>query len=420
MTDRTNRTALFRLLLIVGAGLAAAVVTGVTKVVLVVAAIILMIMLHELGHFLTAKWAGMKVTEYFLGFGPRLWSIRKGETEYGVKAIPVGGYVKIVGMSNIEPVDPADEPRTYRAKPYWRRLSVAVAGSTVHMLLAFLLLYVLFTVVGTVDYDRELPQIGTISRLEEGPSPAQRAGFRVGDRLLAYDGTPFVEWDGLRTHIRARPGQTIRFEVERDGVPRTITVTPVDLSQVEVEGGGPVVEGDRPYGFVGIGPRFPVEKAGPVEAVPKTVAGIGRGVVETVKALGRIFSPDGVSRYTEELTGERGRTEIDPDTPRFLSPVGFVRVADQAANQGWRAVLVLLVSINLFVGVFNMVPLLPLDGGHVAIATYEKLRSRPGRPYRVDVRKVLPVAYAVFLVLVFIGVTSIYLDIVRPAANPFE
>ncbi|MDQ3758203.1 MAG: RIP metalloprotease [Actinomycetota bacterium] len=416
----TDRTALFRLLLIVGAGIAAAFVTGVTKVVLVVAAIILMIMLHELGHFLTAKWAGMKVTEYFLGFGPRLWSIRKGETEYGVKAIPAGGYVKIVGMSNIEQVDPEDEPRTYRAKPYWRRLSVAVAGSTVHMILAFLLLYVLFTAVGTIDYDRELPQIGTISRLEDGPSPAQKAGFQVGDRLVAYDGTTFTDWDSLRAHIRARPGQTITFEIERDGAPRTIAVTPTNLAEVKVEGGGPLIEDDKPYGFVGIGPDFAVEKAGPGDAVGKTAAGIGRGVVETVKALGRIFSPSGVSKYTEELTGERGSTRVDPDAPRFLSPVGFVRVAGQAADQGWRAVLVLLVTINLFVGVFNMVPLLPLDGGHVAIATYEKLRSRPGRPYRVDVRKVMPVAYAVFLLLVFIGVTSIYLDIVKPMANPYQ
>src|SRR2546421_10982618 len=105
--------------MIIGAGVLAAAITGVTKTVAVVIAIVVMIMLHELGHFATAKWAGMKVTEYFLGFGPRLWSIRRGETEYGVKAIPAGGYVKIIGMTNLEEVDPADEPRTYRQKPFW-------------------------------------------------------------------------------------------------------------------------------------------------------------------------------------------------------------------------------------------------------------------------------------------------------------
>jgi membrane-associated protease RseP (regulator of RpoE activity) len=416
----TDRSALTRLLLIVGAGIAAAVATGVTKVVLVVGAIVLMIMLHELGHFLTAKWAGMKVTEYFLGFGPRIWSMRRGETEYGVKAIPAGGYVKIVGMSNLDQVDPVDEPRTYRSKPYWRRLSVAVAGSTVHMVLAFLLLYVLFTVVGLVDHDRELPRIGTIVRLEDGPSPAQEAGLRVGDRLVAYDGTPFTRWDELRKHIRARPDVPIAFTVERDGEQQTLAATPTDLSKVKVEDAEPEEAVDEPTGFVGIAPAYEVVRAGPVEAVGKSVAAIGRGTVGTFKALGRVFSPSGVSRYTEELTGERRSTRAEPDSPRFLSPVGFVRVAGQAADEGWREVLLLLISINLFVGIFNMLPLLPLDGGHVAIATYEKLRSRPGRPYRVDVAKVMPVAYAVFVMIVFIGITSIYLDIVRPLANPYE
>src|SRR5207302_1755928 len=133
--------------LIIGAGVLAAAATGVTKTLAVIIAIVVMIMLHELGHFATAKWADMKVTEYFLGFGPRLWSVRKGETEYGIKAIPAGGYVKIIGMSNLEDVDPADEPRTYRQQPFWRRLSVAVAGSTMHFIIALLLLFTLVSFV---------------------------------------------------------------------------------------------------------------------------------------------------------------------------------------------------------------------------------------------------------------------------------
>ena len=424
MTDddaaREQRAALLRLFLIIGAGVVAAMVTGVTKVVLVVLAIIVIIMLHELGHFLTAKWAGMKVTEYFLGFGPRLWSVRKGETEYGIKAIPAGGYVKIIGMSNIEEVDPADEDRTYRAKPYWRRLSVAVAGSTVHFILAFLLLFTTLTVVGTIDGDRELPEVGTISRLEAGPSPAQQAGFRVGDRLLSYDGTPFTDWDGLRSYIRPRPGQAITFEVERDGRPVTLTPTPADLSKIRVEGGGPVVEGNQPYGFIGIGPAFPVVKTGPGEAVGKTASGMWEAGTQTAKVLGNLFSPSGATSYFKQLTGRETSAEPDPETPRFLSPVGFVRVAGQAAESGWRDVLVLLFLLNIFVGIFNMVPLPPFDGGHVAIATYERIRSRPGRPYRVDMAKVLPVAYVVFVMLVTLGLTSLYLDIVAPPENPFR
>src|SRR5687767_10271383 len=148
-TAAEQRSALVRLIVVLVAAALATVVTGTTKTVLVVVALITMIMLHELGHYLTAKWGGMKVTEFFVGFGPRLWSVRKGETEYGVKALPLGGYVKIIGMHNLDPVeDPADEPRTYRQQSFGRRLSVAVAGSTMHFIIAFLLFFAVNAVVG--------------------------------------------------------------------------------------------------------------------------------------------------------------------------------------------------------------------------------------------------------------------------------
>ena len=412
-----QRAALLRLGLIVVGGLVAAYLTGVTSTVLVVVAIIVMIMLHELGHFLTAKWAGMKVTEYFLGFGPRLWSVRKGETEYGVKAIPAGGYVKIIGMSSLEQVDPADEDRTYRQKPYWRRLSVAVAGSTVHFILAFLILLVLFSVVGVPNYDREF-SVGQISRLETGPSPAEEAGFELGDTIVAVDGRRMT-WDDVPDYIRARPGRPVVFDVERDGGRIQLTAVPVDLSKVAVKGSEGAPRPSEPLGFVGIGnPTFPIERSGPVEALRRSTTGLGRATVDTVKALGGIFSPDGASSYSRQLVD--GNAQTDENDPRFLSPVGFVRVASQAADTGWREVLTLLLSINVFVGIFNMIPLLPLDGGHVAIATYERIRSRKGRMYHADVAKAMPIYYMVFLVIVFLGVSSLYLDIVRPIANPFE
>ena len=157
----------------------AAFVTHTTSVLIVVVALVIMIMLHELGHLLTAKWGGMKVTEYFLGFGPRLWSIRRGETEYGIKAIPAGGYVKILGMTSAEEVDPADEPRTYRQRPFHNRLLVAVAGSAMHGVMAFVLLWGLFVFIGAPQGNAVA--ISGFAPLAHNVDPARAAGLAAGD-----------------------------------------------------------------------------------------------------------------------------------------------------------------------------------------------------------------------------------------------
>jgi membrane-associated protease RseP (regulator of RpoE activity) len=212
------------------------------------------------------------------------------------------------------------------------------------------------------------------------------------------------------------------FVVERGGKQITLTPTPVDLRTVKVKGNaGPAVStaGDQPYGFIGIGPSFPVEKRGVVPGIGRSFSVFGSQVKGTVGALGRLVSFKGISSYSKQLTGKPSSTP-DPNQPRFLSPVGFVRVASQAASTGLRDVLVLLVAINVFVGVFNLIPLLPLDGGHVAIAVYEKIRSRKGHRYFADVAKLMPVTYGVFLLLMFLGLSSLYLDIVRPLNNPFQ
>jgi membrane-associated protease RseP (regulator of RpoE activity) len=418
MDPSEQRSALVRLVLIIVGAFVAATVAGVAKTVLVILALILMIMLHEAGHFVMAKLAGMKVTEYFLGFGPRLWSIRKGETEYGIKAIPAGGYVKIIGMSSFEEVPPEDESRTYRQKGFWQRLGVAVAGSAVHFLLALLLLFSLFTFVGVPDDSHPQPVVNTITALNNAQaSPAQQAGFKPGDRILSVDGQPVKNWDDLPAYIRAHPGQPITFDVVRNGQRITLTATPVDLSQIKVKG-APVV--DKPTGFIGIGPKIPVKRYDPIAGAGHAATGLGRLTVDTVTAIGHIFSPNGVSSYASQLTGRSSPRSNSGGEVRFISPVGFVQVAGQAAQSGLRDVLTLLVLINVFVGVFNMIPLPPFDGGHVAIAIYEAIRSRKGKRYYVDGRKVMAVAYPVILLLVFIAVTSLYLDIVRPLANPFR
>src|SRR5438270_3756209 len=190
-----NRERLVRLAYFLAIVLVLAIFTGFSPFLGVIFALVAIVMLHEFGHFVTAKWAGMKVTEYFFGFGPRLWSIRKGETEYGIKAVPLGGYVRIIGMNNLEHVDPADEARAYRQKSYPRRLSVAVAGSFMHFLLAFILLMVLWTSIGVPD--KVTTSIGEIFKVKGKPSPAQVAGLQPNDRILAVDGRVITKWDQL-------------------------------------------------------------------------------------------------------------------------------------------------------------------------------------------------------------------------------
>ncbi|MDQ1373162.1 MAG: hypothetical protein QOJ09_500 [Actinomycetota bacterium] len=411
-----QRTAMFRLMLVLLAAALGVYALGIAKATLVVLAVVLMIMLHELGHFAAAKWSGMKVTEYFIGFGPRLWSIRKGETEYGVKALPLGGYVKIIGMHNLEEVDPADEARTYRQQAFPKRLAVAVAGSFMHFVIAFLLLVALHSTVGIIRYDKQpLAEIGEISRLQTGPSPAQKAGLRVGDRIIAIDGQAVRNWTVLRTYIQNHPGQPIEFVIERGGNRLTVTVTPVKQNGQRVNADNKPIGKPEPVGFVGISPAYPVEKDGIAKGVVRSVGDIGAYSRETVKALGHLFSFNGLHQYGQQLTSGRGPTTPSADQPRFLSPVGLARVASQAAENGIRQVLVLLVSINIFVGILNMFPMLPFDGGHVAIAVYEAIRSKlAGRHYHADVAKLLPFTYAVFLLLMFLAVTSLYLDIARP------
>ena len=391
-------------------GIVLSLTSGTFPVVAFCLAMVSVVMLHEAAHFVVAKASGMKATEFFFGFGPRLWSVRKGETEYGIKAIPLGGYVKIVGMSNLErDIDPADEPRTYRQGSYPKRVAVALAGVTTHFVLAFLLLVLLLTFIGVPNYDKPTLEVGSISQLETGASPALDAGFQVGDRIVAIDGTPISSWDDVPGFTRGSANRPLTFTVDRDGQRLDLTAVPAELTR----------DGES-RGFVGIGPTPTIERLGPLTATREAVGDIWKLTTSSVKALGSFFAPGSLRNYADQLTNANNDERSEGDDQRFVSVVGVARIAGQAAESGAFNVVYLLVLMNIFIGVFNLVPLLPLDGGHVAIATYERLRSRAGRRYHADVGKMMPVAAAVIVVLVLIGVTSIYLDIVKPMANPFQ
>lgn len=412
-----QRFALIRLVVVIAAIIGVGFAAGVGETVLLIGAFFVCIMLHELGHFLTAKSAGIKVTEFFVGFGPRLWSVRRGETEYGVKALPLGGYCRIIGMHNLDAdIDPADEDRTYRAKSVGRRLSVAVAGSAVHFLIAIVVLFVMFA--GPGDNGNYLPTpasnpIVDVSRLTTGPSPAAAAGFRLGDRIASVDGRTFSNFPSLTSYVQARPGQTLDVVVNRRGQLLHLHPTTVDLSKVTVAGapGTNPAPTTNPTGFLGIAPSSVVHPS-IAGSFPAAGGAWVHASALTLSAFGHLVTLHGINSYVNMLSNKQAATS--PNANRFVSPVGVVSLFHQAGQSGLGTVLYLLAIINISLGIFNLVPLLPLDGGHVAIALYEGVRSRRGRRYHADVAKLVPLLYLAIAGIAFVALSSLYLDLRYP------
>jgi membrane-associated protease RseP (regulator of RpoE activity) len=416
---KSPRQSAFELVAVVAAIVALTVLTGTTDIAIIVACIVVIVMVHEFGHLLAAKHGGMKVTEYFLGFGPRLWSFRRGETEYGIKAFPLGGYVKIPGMTNLEEVDPEDEPRTYRQQPFHARLLVALAGSFMHFVMAFLLLWSLLVFVGIPNSSQI--QIQDVSSIAGQTSPAAAAGIKPGDIVVSIAGKVVSgNADALTHAIQSHPDQPIPVVVDRGGRRLTLTVTPANGRAVH-EPGAVAPKGSAPYGVIGIGLTSPTVRSNPIHAIGSTVVDIGHFTWSTVSLVGGLFSPSGVSARFHQVANAQAAGQAAANGTRVESIVGAVGTGGQAVKAGIGDTLIFLVSINLFLGVFNMFPMLPLDGGHVAIAVYEKIRSR-GRNllYHADVAKLMPFTW---LMLAFLGVlfaTTLLNDLLHPIANPFN
>jgi membrane-associated protease RseP (regulator of RpoE activity) len=422
-------------------------VTYAIYAVLISQLILVSVAVHEFGHLLTAKAFGMKATEYFVGFGPRIFSFHRGETEYGLKAIPAGGYVKIIGMSPLEndgtrssadisraaaamtdlPTDmQPDERRLFYTYPAWQRVIVLVTGSLTHFVLAVALVFAALWVGGDFTanpvphpvFDSVAPCADPAADgscpAGSTPTAAARAGLRAGDRIAAIGSTTITSYDQLATIVRRSPGRTLVFHVVRDGrllppidvTPTARTATLGDSVTI------PFVE----VGFLGIAPQLTTPQLSAGGAIGRTFPVIGTTLSSAGTVLGNI--PHEVGQI---LTGQqRGGNDA-------ITVIGAVREtgavgasAEFTTREKVGNLLFIGGQVNLDVGILNLLPLLPLDGGHVAIVWFEQLRKRlafrRGRPDpgRVNILKVLPVAYSIFALIVVLAGILVYADIAHP------
>ncbi len=385
---------------------------------LVILIVLAIVMFHELGHYLTARLSGMQVTDFFVGFGPALWSVTHRGTRYGVRAIWAGGYVKVPGMSWDDAVDPALESRTYRAATYPRKVLFASAGSLMHLIMALLIAFSSLVFVGTLSANSI--GIGGFATFDHGVSHAARAaGLRVGDRIVSIDGHAKPTIAEIVANVQAAPGGTVTIVVERSGHLVTLHAHPLNGQTLSV-GGHAVTRSKVPVGYLGVNLHELTTTTPIASAIPQSFSLVWRTVTEAVASLGHVFSPSEFVTLFHQVTTPALAAQPAQQAKRPVSIVGVVRVADQAVQSNVGAFLQILVILNIFVGVLNMLPLLPLDGGHVAVATYERLRRRRGVPYQADLRKMMPVVYAFVTVLLVLFASTLYLDIAHPIANPFR
>ena len=392
--------------------------------------------LHEAGHFLTARHYGMKATQFFVGFGPTVFSRRRGETEYGVKAVPAGGFVKIVGMTPLEEVEPGDEDRAFYRFPARQKTVVLAAGSTVHFVLAGLLVLggifalgipqeISPAVARVTDCVASDPGPGRPDVAEDQvcalpdarPAPARAAGLQPGDVVQSVDGAPVSGALALTQALRASAERPVQMTVLRGGDPVTLTVTPAAVSRVDLDDPQRRVTA----GTIGIG----------VQQRQDVVRG---GVGESLAASGRTLETfaDGIATTVTEKLGSITKIySADRDPEGFVGIVGAGRISGQVLeleeSVGFRALNIVLIiaSLNLFVGLFNLLPLLPLDGGHIAVVWFEAARDklRRARGYRgpvrrVDYNKLLPVTYGVAATFLVFTLLLVGADIVNPVRLP--
>ena len=370
------------------------------------------IMIHEAGHFVTARWFGMRAERFFFGFGPTLWSVQRGETEYGVKLLPLGGFVKIAGMNRYEEMPEGDQHRAFYAKPPWQRTIVLVAGVFTHFVLAAVLLF-------SVQAFFELPRVENGERVTNTEisevvtdSPAAAAGLRPGDRVVSVAGTDVSSFDEVRDIVAARPNEQVDLTFARGSQQRSVRVTL----------GENTVEGER-VGFIGVAAgNLVLEQRSLGEAFAGVWVGeysLPRQTAMTLSGIAQVFTPDSISAWLQQTDADTPRTTDGP-----ISLIGAGQVAAAMGRMGaFSSLLLMLASLQIVIGALNLLPLPPFDGGHLAVVAIESVvnavRRALGRTgdWQVDPAALMPLTLAVLLIMGLFALTAFYVDIVNPASS---
>jgi membrane-associated protease RseP (regulator of RpoE activity) len=367
-----------------------------------VVALLFSVMVHEFGHYLTARHYGMKVSEFFLGFGKRLWSTQRGETEFGIKAIPAGGYCRIEGMAPGDQMPEGEEDRAFYKASSGKKLVVLGAGSLLHFVLGYLLLFTLFAGVGT---NQVLPVIGEVVT----GSVAQSVGIEAGDEVISINGVKVTNWYKDVEAIRNSQGKELTLGLIRDSQQITITATP-RLTEID---------GTKRY-VLGIINTVGVKRFGLMAATSNSFTVTKSFISESAKSLVKLPSK------IPALWGQTVRGE-ERDANGLVGVVGVARVSGQALGDSQLTVserlatfLLIIASLNIFVGIFNLLPILPLDGGHMAVAIadevralYARIRGR-ARPAAIDVTVLTPITMVVFVVLACLTLLLLVADVINP------
>jgi membrane-associated protease RseP (regulator of RpoE activity) len=393
-------------------------------IVAFVVALLFSVMVHELGHFITAKHYGMKVSEFFLGFGTKIWSTVRGETEFGIKAIPAGGYCRIEGMSPSEGV--AGDVRDFYRSSGPKKLVVLGAGSFLHFVLGFVLLVLLFLGIGTAQVTSMIGEVIKCIPAATGSqactstslkAPAELAGLKAGDRIVSINGRRITNWAKDVEMIRNSPGKALVFGIDRGKKVSDSNSAKPDF-EVTIVPATRIVDGKN-IGFIGIINTFATLRSDPV-SVKESVTTTGSIISGSVKSL--ISLPSKIPALWSQTFGDKPR-----DSQGLVGVVGVARLSGDAVaskkltmSERLAAFIVIIAQLNIFVGIFNLLPILPLDGGHMAVAIadevrafFARLRGRR-RPAPIDVAILTPITLVVFVLLAGLTLLLLVADIVNP------